>query len=247
MSKRLDDFGDRMKAHERMFTDARIDSKKVMCVRIDGKRFSKFTRNCVKPFDTDLHEAMVKTTEYLVQETHAAIGYTQSDEITLLFLPKENELSTHIFDGKVSKVNSVLASMATAYFNYYVKPDVNVKFAGKGLALFDCRAWQVDDLVEASNVLLWRIQDCRKNSVASAYRWIANEKITPCQTVMKSILKNKFDYDWDTEEDRWKYGSFVKRFTYVKDDVLRSKVDSFTINQYYGDKSLEDRILMLTS
>jgi tRNA(His) 5'-end guanylyltransferase len=50
---------------------------------------------------------MVTTTKALVKETHASVGYTQSDEITLIYAPTEGE---RIFGGKVSKINSVFAS-----------------------------------------------------------------------------------------------------------------------------------------
>lgn len=84
-----DDFGDRMKAYERVYTDTRISVDEVLCVRIDGKNFSNYTKNFVKPFDSNLSDVMIQTTKDLIEETHANIGYTQSDEITLIFTPTE--------------------------------------------------------------------------------------------------------------------------------------------------------------
>ena len=49
-----DEFGDRMKAYESVFTNQTVNTDSVLCVRIDGKRFSKFTKGFAKPFDTSL-------------------------------------------------------------------------------------------------------------------------------------------------------------------------------------------------
>jgi hypothetical protein len=58
---------------------------------------------------------MIETTKYLVQATHARIGYTQSDEISLVWLADGLE-SDVFFSGKVQKMVSVLASMAATKF-----------------------------------------------------------------------------------------------------------------------------------
>lgn len=44
-----DDFGNRMKEYERKYTNTRIPVSDTLCVRIDGKRFSKFTKGFTKP------------------------------------------------------------------------------------------------------------------------------------------------------------------------------------------------------
>lgn len=115
-----DDFGDRMKSLESVYTYPRVPATDYLCVRIDGKGFSKYTKGFGKPFDKTLSGAMVGTTVFLVENTHANIGYTQSDEITLIYSSGE-KANEHIFGGKVSKINSILASMATAKFNQYME------------------------------------------------------------------------------------------------------------------------------
>jgi tRNA(His) 5'-end guanylyltransferase len=64
-----DDFGDRMKAYERVYTDTRISVDEVLCVRIDGKNFSNYTKNFVKPFDSNLSDVMIQTTKDLIEES----------------------------------------------------------------------------------------------------------------------------------------------------------------------------------
>lgn len=233
-----DEFGDRMKAYEHEYTDVCVPRDQIMCVRIDGKRFSKFTKGCVKPFDSQFTDAMIETTKRIINQTHAKVGYTQSDEITLIYTV-DNDAASHIFNGKVSKVNSILASMATAYFN-----DVfEVQHNGMAkLAMFDCRTWAVPSYDEASNVLMWRVQDCRKNSVSAAYRWIGNQKTTLKQPEMKKVLREEYGYDWDNETDTWKYGTFVKRVREERDDgLIRSKIVALDMG-YFGELSFDERV-----
>jgi tRNA(His) guanylyltransferase len=60
-------------------------------IRLDGHKFSTFAAPFRKPFDELLHRVMVATTADLVAKYHATTGYTQSDEITLVF-PAVNAL-----------------------------------------------------------------------------------------------------------------------------------------------------------
>ena len=135
-----DEFGDRMKYLERMYTGLYVPISDVLCVRIDGKRFSKFTKKFAKPFDIRIKDAMAETAKYLTETTNANIGYVQSDEITLIYTPSD-EQKEYMFGGKVSKINSILASQATAFFNNYIQKHNMV--SEDDLAFFDCRAWGV--------------------------------------------------------------------------------------------------------
>lgn len=247
-----DEFGDRMKALEGAFTSAKVSPDKWMAVRIDGRGFSKFTRHFTKPFDRRVTNAMVTTTKALVKETHASVGYTQSDEITLLYAPSVGQ---RIFGGKVSKINSVFASMATAHFNHHVYAyDV-------GLAYFDCRTWEVPSDVEASNTLLWRVQDARKNSISSYFRWTVGHKQMQNLSGEQMIqyLKDNGHPEWDHMSNVWKYGTYVKPVgveEYLDAEqlesipehkrpadlkVIRTRVQCVDLG-YFGDLSIEQRV-----
>lgn len=222
-----DDFGDRMKSYEKAYTSYKVKPPQIMCVRLDGKGFSKFTKRMgfKKPFDIEFSDVMIDTCKYLVKETNADIGYTQSDEITLIYKPTEKQ-SEYIFGGKVSKINSTFAAMTTLRFYKEMSKVLKVDFD----AHFDCRTWAVDSDVEANNVVLWRAQDARRNSVSQAYRWITHQKKMPSQEEMKSILLNKFKYDWEKENNKFKYGTVFFKF---KDDKNHSYIE-YT-NEYFGD------------
>lgn len=236
----IDELGDRMKDYESSGTSSKLSHEFPMIVRIDGKGFSKYTKNFEKPFDSQLTNMMVETTRCLVKETHANFGYTQSDEITLIFFPKE-KATEYMFGGKLSKINSVFASIATAYFNKLVsnlRPDIDK------LAFFDCRSWNVPSEIEASNALLWRVQDAKKNSVSALFRWTAGAKAMKNlnQAQMKEYLLEHHSVDWDNLEDRYKYGTFVKPVVVEKNGVLRTSIQDFTDETYYGSYPLEERI-----
>jgi tRNA(His) 5'-end guanylyltransferase len=251
------DFDIRMKTYEKEYTDAYVPIDKILCVRIDGKGFSKFTKGFKKPFDDILGDAMKYTMKKLVENTQASIGYTQSDEITLIYTPGEKS-SEYIFGGKVSKINSILASMATFHFNATLSECVKMDKP----AFFDCRAWAVPDLAEASNVLLWRVQDARKNSISSLFRWtVGHSKMHGLSgEEMKALLKSDYFTDWNELPNKYKYGTYAKPVaveTYLTQVELqkipehkrpdagvlvkRTKIQELDLG-FFGDYSLDQRV-----
>jgi len=157
-----DEFGDRMKAYEAVETSRRLDPRLPIYARIDGRAFSRFTRGMSRPFDVAMSSAMIETTKHLVEQTHARIGYTQSDEISLIWLA-EGENSDVLFSGKVLKMTSVLASMAAAKFARVCPEGYEDR-----LPHFDCRVFQLPSKDEGANAILWRALDCRKNAISMA-------------------------------------------------------------------------------
>lgn len=81
------DLGTRIKGYEKE-GEKRIPYDEYIIVRIDGHKFSKFTKGFKKPYDKILSVSMENTTKDLVEEFGAVTGYTQSDEITLIFPPQ---------------------------------------------------------------------------------------------------------------------------------------------------------------
>jgi tRNA(His) guanylyltransferase len=131
-----------------------------MVARLDGKGFSKFTKkqNFKKPFDFRLKEAMLETTKYLMTETGFSFiyGYTQSDEISLLFSVDENT-----FNRKLRKLNSVLAGLASAKFTHYFG----------SIASFDCRISQLPSKELVEDYFSWRQADSIRNCLNGYVFW----------------------------------------------------------------------------
>ena len=77
--------GDRMKSYESLSTSRKAFKGQPLVVRLDGKSFHTFTKGLARPFDQRLSSLMVETTKALVDRFQAKVGYTQSDEITLVW------------------------------------------------------------------------------------------------------------------------------------------------------------------
>lgn len=169
-----DDLGDRMKAYEAVEAQRRLDPTLPMIARLDGRGFSKFTRGLARPFDPRLSGLMVDTTRHLLGAFDAQLGYTQSDEITLVWAPFQQP-ATPPFGGRVQKLTSVFASEATAFFMADLATRIPEK-AGRRAA-FDCRVWSVPSEAEAVNAVVWRQLDARKNSISSAARVHFSHKV----------------------------------------------------------------------
>jgi tRNA(His) guanylyltransferase len=206
-----DDLGDRMKEYELAEAGRRLMGRLPICARIDGKRFSKFTAQLARPYDERLSRLMVDTTRSLVEETGALAGYTQSDEISLLFFSDDPKVQLFL-DRRIQKLTSVLASMATAFFNARVPTCLPEKSGD--LALFDCRVWSVPSTVEAANTFLWRELDATKNSVSMAARSVYPHEALHDRSgsEMQELLFAK-GINWNDYPAFFKRGTFVLRRT----------------------------------
>lgn len=184
------DLAKRMKEYESVSRTKLINRLPVI-LRLDGKAFHSFTRNFQKPFDKVLIKTMRDTMKYLCENIQGCVlGYTQSDEITLVLVNYEKLNSEPWFDYKVQKICSIAASMATMAFNKNfdlyardyctyeaskyeyiddIPDDVNKymytleKAYGKG-AMFDCRAFNLPK-EEVTNNIYWRQLDATRNSI----------------------------------------------------------------------------------
>lgn len=161
-----DVFGHRMKAYEAVETARKLDTSLPIYARIDGHGFSKFTRGLRRPFDERMSAAMIDTTRVLVDATDAKLGYTQSDEISLVWMAEKKSAQMY-FDGKVQKLASVLAGLATAAFTRAVlASDAEFAAYAERLPHFDARVFSLPSREEACNALVWREKDAVRNAVA---------------------------------------------------------------------------------
>lgn len=209
-----DELGSRMKAYEAVEAQRRLDVTLPICARIDGRRFSKFTRGFDRPFDPHMSAAMRATCAHLVEHTRALIGYVQSDEISLVW-QAVGEGSSIFFDGRVQKMTSVLAAMATAHFALRLSrvSATHAAIVEARAPVFDARVWQVPSRIEAANTLLWRAMDARKNSVSAVCRahYSAKAMHGQGQADMREMLALKgVDFEADfSSADKW--GVFYQR------------------------------------
>ena len=118
MARLRDDIGTRMKDFYEQIPKTKLMRRCPVAIRIDGKAFHTYTRNFKRPFDSVFMRAMQETMKYLCENIQGCVlGYTQSDEITLILVDYEKINSSAWFDYEVQKLCSVSASMATMRFN----------------------------------------------------------------------------------------------------------------------------------
>lgn len=207
-----DTFGDRMKGYERHETDRKFIPTLPVYVRLDGRGFSKFTKKMVRPYDERLIDLMRDTTEHLVSEFKATVGYVQSDEISLVF---ENTPENPIlFNGKIQKIVSTLAATASTYFmaNFYTHFKASPLDFCDRLPSFDCRAFNLPSWSEASNAILWRHLDAMKNSKQMlAQHHFEHKELQGLngQQLVEKLHDN--GVEWEDQPEYFKYGLIIKR------------------------------------
>lgn len=207
MKYKNNSLGTRMKSYENQTTGINLIPRIPVVARLDGKSFSNFTKGLKRPYDERLSNLMIETTEYLVRQTNANCGYTQSDEITLVWYSDDIKSQIY-FDGRVFKMISDLSSMASVFFNSRLKDCIPEK--SDKLPRFDCRVFNVPTLEEAVNCFLWREQDATKNSITMAASSVYSHKslMNKNSNVKQEMLFQK-GINWNN------YPTFFKRGTYV--------------------------------
>ena len=178
-----DDLGVRMKIFYEQIPKTKLMRRCPVAIRIDGKAFHTFTRGFQKPFDEVLIKSMQETMKYLCENIQGCVlGYTQSDEITLILVDYKKLTSSAWFDYEVQKICSIAASMATMAFNKFFRDNVGdylyenydaqyladyietLQNAVDKSAMFDARCFNIPK-EEVTNLVYWRQLDASRNSI----------------------------------------------------------------------------------
>ena len=180
-----DDLGVRMKTFYEQIPKTKLMRRCPVAIRIDGKAFHTFTRGFQKPFDEVLIKSMQETMKYLCENIQGCVlGYTQSDEITLILVDYKKLTSSAWYDYEVQKICSIAASMATMAFNKFFANNVGdyctynfecmddthedyehiLSLAIDKGAMFDARCFNIPK-EEVTNLVYWRQLDASRNSI----------------------------------------------------------------------------------
>jgi tRNA(His) guanylyltransferase len=131
-----------------------------MVARLDGRSFTRLTKDVCQfeaPFDERFRDMMLVTTESLMACGFQVIyGYTESDEISLLFAQDETQ-----FGRKLRKYNSTLAAEASARFSLLIGQ----------VATFDCRISQLPNIELVVDYFRWRNEDAARNALNAYCYW----------------------------------------------------------------------------
>lgn len=204
---------ERLKTYEAVTTETRLIEKLPIYARIDMRAGHTWCHGLQKPFDQRYVEAMQKATAYVVEKTGAAMGMTQSDEASFVWLD-----DTKIpFGTRLFKLQSVLASMFTSAFIVEASRNGLAPRIAKALPSFDCRVLNLPNLEEAANMVMWRSMDSVKNSITLlALEHFSNKQIHGKNGEEKIRMLAKKGVDYYTVPENLRFGSFFRRETYEK-------------------------------
>ena len=231
-----DELGKRMKEFYEAVPKTRLVRRTPVAIRIDGKAFHTFTRGFEKPFDEVLGRAMRETMKYLCENIQGCVlGYTQSDEITLILIDYKKLTSSAWFDYEVQKMCSIAASMATMAFNRAFDKEITdfydantrqyedwdawlpetaekqfsvyIKALEKG-AMFDARVFNIPK-EEVANLIYWRQLDATRNSiqmVGQANFSHSELQNKSCNQIQEMLFQER-DINWNDFPTHLKRGS----------------------------------------
>ena len=233
-----DNLGQRMKTYYEEVSRTKLTRRTPVIIRLDGKAFHTFTRGFKKPFDAIMVKTMQETMKYLCENIQGCVlGYTQSDEITLVLVDYQNLTTSAWFDYEVQKIVSISASMATLAFNkfyYYNIAEMTddeeefKKYAKKlNMAMFDSRAFNIPK-EEVTNCIFWRQLDAERNSILSVGQANFSSKQLngkSCNKVVQMLEEEK-GIIWGNLPTNLKRGSCcIKDYWYTLDDgqIVKNK------------------------
>ena len=255
-----DDLGTRMKNFYEFIPKTKLMRRCPVAIRIDGKSFHTFTRKFGKPFDEVLIDTMQETMKYLCENIQGCVlGYTQSDEITLIIVDYKKLNSDAWFDYEVQKMCSIAASMATMAFNKFFMyeyeefnrwvnegnptdedrrlNDIYYDAMCKG-AMFDARCFNIPK-EEVTNLIYWRQLDASRNSIQMVgqanfpHKELQNKS---CNQIQDMLMEQK-GINWNDLPTYQKRGSCCIK--------IKDKIDEVMINEQ--QKFGEDEVTKIVS
>lgn len=178
----FDDLDKMMRVYEESI-DQYVLQDMYLVARIDGRSFTRLTKEICHfeaPFDVKFRDMMVETVKALMNCGFRVVyGFTESDEISLLFHKDENT-----FGRKVRKYNSILAGTASAAFSLELgQPGV-----------FDCRLIPLPNVDKVKDYFMWRQEDANRNALNSHCYWMLRKKGVSVQDATAEIEGKSIGY-----------------------------------------------------
>lgn len=248
-----DELGKRIKEYYEGIPKTKLMRRTPVAIRIDGKAFHTFTRGFQKPFDEVLIKSMQETMKYLCENIQGCVlGYTQSDEITLILVDYKNLNTAAWFDYEVQKMCSISASMATMAFNKFFTKNVSeykiewdsslvpqdialqlemqhyydtlLSAVQKG-AMFDARVFNIPK-EEVTNLIYWRQLDAIRNSIQMVGQENFSHKELQnksCKMIQDTLVTEK-DINWNDFPTHQKRGTCcIKEEYYIDSTLIRTR------------------------
>lgn len=228
--------GDRMKNNYENVNRFYLTRRMPVIIRVDMRAGHTFTNGMNKPFDDVFVKTMQETMKYLCENIQGCVlGYTQSDEISLVLVDYAELTTDAWFGNNLQKMCSVSASMATLAFNKFFSGRVqefmydccdefgddvlpekqndyelahNVYFKKFNAAMFDSRVFTIPK-EEVCNYMLWRQQDATRNSIQSVGQANFSQKELhgkSCNNIQDMLMTQK-SINWNDYATTLKRGS----------------------------------------
>lgn len=257
--------GERMKEYEAVTTSATLVKRLPLYARLDMRAGHTFCRGLDKPFDLDYANTMQEVTRQLVVKLGAAVGYTQSDEISLVW----KDTSQAPFENRLFKLESVFAGMASAMFAVIGSKTKLKDKIERIFPCFDCRVLNLPNLAEAANMLQWREQDAIKNGITLlALEHFSNKDIFKKNSDDKIKMLAAIGIDYFDTPREFRNGAYFAREVVDRTmsnielgqipekhrpkpspdgfvHVIRTVVNAFSLNCNLSDMDMESKIKAL--
>lgn len=252
----------RMKQYESV-TKSTLVRRMPVIIRLDGRSFHTFTKGFERPFDNVLIKTMQETMKYLCENIQGCVlGYTQSDEITLVLVDYKNLDSQPWFDDEVQKICSIAASMATMAFNkyfltnfmyyiselpfetdqeqeYYRRMCVVYTQAEEKGAMFDARVFNIPK-EEVTNNIYWRQLDATRNSIQMvgqanfSHKELQNKS---CNQIQDMLFTQK-GINWNDIPTYLKRGSCCVKENYIFENTNENEDSCTERSRWIIDKEV---------
>jgi tRNA(His) 5'-end guanylyltransferase len=162
---KFDDLDQKMRVFETAH-DLCVLPRMYMVARLDGRSFTRLTKEVHQfdaPFDPRFRDLMVETAKHLMSGCgfNMVYGYTESDEISLLFGLEENS-----FGRKLRKLISILAGEVSAKFSLLLG----------AVACFDCRISELPTVELVVDYFRWRNEDAHRNALNAHCYWLLRKE-----------------------------------------------------------------------
>ena len=240
--------GDRMKNNYENVNRFYLTRRMPVIIRVDMRAGHTFTKGMKKPFDDIFVKTMQDTMKYLCENIQGCVlGYTQSDEISLVLVDYAELTTDAWFGNNLQKMCSVSASMATLAFNKFFSHNVEdlesdlaqehetdsmtewvktmlsyyqiYRIALKKGAMFDSRVFTIPK-EEVCNYFIWRQQDSTRNSIQSVGQANFSQKELhgkSCSDIQDMLMTQK-SINWNDYATTLKRGSCCIK---IKDGITK--------------------------
>lgn len=233
---------DEMKLMEKK-DSTKLDPTMPIAIRLDMRSGDSFVKGLNKPFDKTFTNAMTQTAIALAEQVQGTqLAYVGSDEITLLlFNNSSKEHFTPFFEGKLQKIVSLTAAIATAEFNkawfneIQKHTDDSQDLHNKAYNLmlrkklfqarFDSRAFNIyytthlnmpGNIYNALKSVWWRVNDVNKNSIQMyARKYFSHKQLENVKTKNMLQMLQNIGKNWEQDVPTTnKYGNIIIREAY---------------------------------